>query len=58
MGWAVFPIFDSGKQWQSDLGGNQNWKNRPTHSNGEHSMLIDMNGDGLLDLSKPLPVLR
>jgi hypothetical protein len=41
--------FDSGKQWQSNLGGSQNWKNRPTHSNGEHSMLIDMNGDGLLD---------
>jgi hypothetical protein len=21
--------FDSGKQWQSDLGGHSNWKNRP-----------------------------
>jgi hypothetical protein len=25
------------------------WKNRPTHENGEHSMLIDINGDGLPD---------
>jgi hypothetical protein len=33
--------FDNGKQWQSNLGGNQNWKNRPTHANGERSMLID-----------------
>jgi hypothetical protein len=41
--------FDSGKQWQSDLGGNQNWKNHPTHENGEHSMLIDINGDSLPD---------
>jgi hypothetical protein len=41
--------FDSGKQWQSNLGGNQNWKNRPTHANGERSMLIDINGDGLPD---------
>ncbi|VVM23423.1 hypothetical protein BSPWISOXPB_8814 [uncultured Gammaproteobacteria bacterium] len=24
-------------------------KNRPTHENGERSMLIDINGDGLLD---------
>jgi hypothetical protein len=30
----------------SDLG---HWKNHPTHENGEHSMLIDINGDGLLD---------
>jgi hypothetical protein len=41
--------FDLGKQWQSNLGGNQNWKNRPTHANGERSMLIDINGDGLPD---------
>ncbi|VVH50866.1 Rhs family protein, partial [uncultured Gammaproteobacteria bacterium] len=41
--------FDNGKQWQSDLGGLGNWKNRPTHKNGEHSMLIDINGDGLPD---------
>jgi hypothetical protein len=41
--------FDSGKQWQSNLGGPGNWKNRPTHENGEHSMLIDINGDGLPD---------
>jgi hypothetical protein len=26
-----------------------NWKNRPMYENGEHSMLIDINGDGLLD---------
>jgi hypothetical protein len=41
--------FDSGKQWQSNLGGPGNWKNRPTHGNGESSMLIDINGDGLPD---------
>jgi hypothetical protein len=41
--------FDSGKQWQSNLGGDENWKNRPTHENGERSMLIDINGDGLPD---------
>ncbi|VVH66709.1 Rhs family protein, partial [uncultured Gammaproteobacteria bacterium] len=39
--------FDNGKQWQANLG--NNWKNRPTHENGEHSMLIDINGDGLPD---------
>ena len=39
--------FDSGRQWQSNLG--SDWKNRPTHKNGEHSMLIDINGDGLPD---------
>jgi hypothetical protein len=33
--------FDSGKQWQSNLGGDENWKNRTTYKNGEHSMLID-----------------
>jgi hypothetical protein len=38
-----------GKQWQSNLGGSNDWKNRPTHENGEHSMLIDINGDGLPD---------
>jgi hypothetical protein len=26
-----------------------NWKNRPTNANGENSMLIDINGDGLPD---------
>jgi hypothetical protein len=26
-----------------------NWKNLLTHENGEHSMLIDINGDGLPD---------
>jgi hypothetical protein len=31
--------FDNGKQWQANLG--DNWKNRPTHENGENSMLID-----------------
>jgi hypothetical protein len=41
--------FDNGKQWQSNLGGSNDWKNRPTHENGERSMLIDINGDGLLD---------
>jgi hypothetical protein len=39
--------FDNGKQWQANLG--DNWKNRPTHENGENSMLIDINGDGLPD---------
>jgi hypothetical protein len=39
----------NGKQWQSDLGGSDDWKNHPTHENGESSMLIDMNGDGLPD---------
>jgi hypothetical protein len=34
--------FDNGKQWQANLG--DNWKNRPTHENGENSMLIDING--------------
>jgi hypothetical protein len=34
---------------QSNLGGNENWKNRPMHRNGEFSMLIDINGDGLPD---------
>jgi hypothetical protein len=44
--------FDSGKQWQTNLGGDLNWKNHPIHSygyNGKHSMLIDMNGDSLPD---------
>jgi hypothetical protein len=41
--------FDSGKQWQSNLGGDENWKNRTTYKNGEHSKLIDLNGDGLPD---------
>jgi hypothetical protein len=34
--------FDSGKQWQSNLGGDDNWKNRPMYQNGEYSMLIDI----------------
>jgi hypothetical protein len=38
--------FDNGKQWQSSLGGDYNWKNHPTHENGKYSMLIDINGDG------------
>jgi hypothetical protein len=42
--------FDSGKQWQANLGGDGNWKNRPTHENGEYSMLIDINGDGYQSL--------
>jgi hypothetical protein len=45
--------FDSGKQWQTNLGGDLNWKNHPIHSygyNGKHSMLIDMNGDSLIDI--------
>jgi hypothetical protein len=41
--------FDSGKQWQSNLGGDENWKNRTSYRNGERSMLIDINGDGLPD---------
>jgi hypothetical protein len=41
--------FDSGKQWQSNLGGPGNWKNSPTHENGLCHCL---------PLSKPLPVLR
>jgi hypothetical protein len=32
--------FDNGKQWQSSLGGDYNWKNRPMYENGEHSMLM------------------
>jgi hypothetical protein len=44
--------FDNGKQWQANLGGDESpWKNRPTHENGEYSMLIDINGDGLPDHS-------
>ncbi len=39
--------FDSGQQWQNDLG--DNWKNNPIQKGGEHSTLIDMNGDGLPD---------
>ncbi|WP_244610283.1 VCBS repeat-containing protein, partial [Bathymodiolus heckerae thiotrophic gill symbiont] len=39
--------FDSGQQWQNDLG--DDWKNRPIHKSGKHSTLIDMNGDGLPD---------
>jgi hypothetical protein len=35
--------------WISNLGGDENWKNRPKNANGEHSMLIDINGDGLPD---------
>jgi hypothetical protein len=31
--------FDSGKQWQSNLGGDENWKNRTSYRNGERSML-------------------
>jgi hypothetical protein len=31
------------------LGGGEDWKNRPMHRNGEYSMLIDINGDGLPD---------
>jgi hypothetical protein len=26
--------FDNGKQWQSSLGGDYNWKNRPMYENG------------------------
>jgi hypothetical protein len=40
--------FDNGKQWQSNLGGDNNWKNSPTHiADGTNSlsMLIDINGD-------------
>jgi hypothetical protein len=36
-------------QWQSNLGGDENWKNRTSYRNGERSMLIDINGDGLPD---------
>ena len=43
--------FDSGRHWLDDLG--DDWKNRPSHyasnNNGSHSMLMDMNGDGLPD---------
>jgi hypothetical protein len=41
--------FSNSHQWQSNLGDPDDWKNRPTHENGERSMLIDINGDGLLD---------
>jgi hypothetical protein len=63
MDWAVFPIVIKKSHYsfnrtlatnnaKSDLGGNENWKNRPTHKNknGKYSMLIDINGDGLLGL--------
>ncbi|VVM19212.1 Rhs family protein [uncultured Gammaproteobacteria bacterium] len=46
--------FDNGKQWQSNLGGDNNWKNSPTHitdGGNSLSMLIDINGDGLPDSS-------
>jgi hypothetical protein len=47
--------FDSGKQWQSNLGGDENWKNRPTHENGERSMLIDIKNHYLyLEIHKNL----
>jgi hypothetical protein len=42
----------NGKQWQANLGGDGNWKNRPTHIADDEnslSMLIDINGDGLPD---------
>ncbi|SMN14709.1 Rhs family protein [uncultured Candidatus Thioglobus sp.] len=39
--------FDSGQQWQNDLG--DDWKNHPIHEGGEYTTLIDMNGDGLPD---------
>jgi hypothetical protein len=39
--------FDSGKRWKDSLG--DNWKNRPIHKGGEHSTLIDINGDGRPD---------
>jgi hypothetical protein len=62
--WVIFPViapvqegiyvylntgsgFDSGQQWQNDLG--DSWKNNPIQKGGEHSTLIDMNGDGLPD---------
>jgi hypothetical protein len=30
--------FDSGQQWQNDLG--DSWKNHPIHEGGQHSTLI------------------
>ena len=41
--------FDSGRQWQSDLG--SDWMNRLRHAtnNGTYSDLLDINGDGLPD---------
>jgi hypothetical protein len=44
--------FNNGKQWQTNLGGNKNWKNRLTHSNGEYYMLIDI--DHWLDFCQTL----
>jgi hypothetical protein len=32
--------FDSGKQWQSNLGGDENWKNRTSYRNGERSISV------------------
>jgi hypothetical protein len=32
--------FDNGKQWQSNLGDPDDWKNRPTHENGERSTVF------------------
>ena len=39
--------FDKGKFWINSFGAE--WKTRPVHEGGEHTMLIDMNGDGLPD---------
>ena len=39
--------FDKGKFWINSFGAE--WKTRPTHKSGEHTMLVDINGDGLPD---------
>jgi hypothetical protein len=49
--------FDSGKQWQSSLGGDYNWKNHPTCV-GRFFQLSPRLACHCLPLSKPSPVLR
>ena len=41
--------FDEGSYWGWRKANSSDWRNRPTHRNGKHSMLMDMNGDGLPD---------
>jgi hypothetical protein len=44
----------NGKQWQANLGGDGNWKNRPTHIADDENSLSML----ILPESKPLPVFR
>jgi hypothetical protein len=46
--------FDSGKQWQSNLGGDENWKNRTSYQFSSPPKLLCH----CLPESKPLPVFR